>query len=68
MTTMTGLYPKYAPRFRLAGFDVVADPLLMFSIPNDKLGEVVHSLDDEEAQAVTASIDRVLSSAYPRPR
>jgi hypothetical protein len=47
---MTGLYPKsYAPRFHIAEIEVVADPLLMFSIPTDRLGEVVHSLDDEDA-------------------
>jgi hypothetical protein len=69
MTAMTGLYPKsYAPRFHIAGIEVVADPLLMFSIPTDRLGKVVHSLDDEGAQAVTGSIDRVLSLAYRRPR
>ena len=69
MTAMTGLYPKsYAPRFNIAGVEVVADPLLMFSIPTDKLGEVVHTLDDEDAQAVAMSIDRVLSSAYRRSR
>jgi hypothetical protein len=52
MTAMTGLYPKsYAPRFHIAGIEVVADPLLMFSIPTDRLGKVVHSLDDADAQA-----------------
>jgi hypothetical protein len=40
MTAMTGHYPKsYAPRFHIAGIEVVADPLLMFSIPIDRLGE-----------------------------
>jgi hypothetical protein len=65
MTTMTEQYPRsYAPHFKIGGIEVVADPLLMFSIPVDKLGERVVSLTDDDAQTLVSAIDRVLSSAH----
>ncbi|WP_158743896.1 CcdB family protein [Acidisphaera sp. L21] len=65
MTTMTALYPRsYAPHFQIAGIEVVADPLLMFSIPTEKLGERVLSLAEDDAVGIMSAIDRVLSSAY----
>jgi hypothetical protein len=43
-----------------------ADPLLMFAIPGNRLGEVVTSLADENnAFAIIGAIDRVIRQGYP---
>ncbi len=43
-----------------------ADPLLMFAIPSNRLGEVVTSLADENnAFAIIGAIDRVIGQGYP---
>ncbi len=58
-------HPVLTPIFTIEGRQVVADALLMFSLPREKLGPVVASLaDDQAATAIIASIDQVISRAY----
>ncbi len=57
--------PDNIARFTIEGRQVVADPLLTFPIPRDKLGECVASLaDDDSAARLIAAIDQVISTAY----
>ncbi len=57
-------YPAFAPSFTIEGAAVVADALLLFSIPRDSLGPVVASLaGDASAFSVISAIDRVISTA-----
>ena len=56
---------EIAPRFRLAGRDVVLSPLQMFSIAVARLGPVVASLaNDASAARVIAAIDEVITTAH----
>jgi hypothetical protein len=58
-------YPAIAPRFTIGRTRVVADALLMFAIPRERLGPVVASLaDDASATAIVAAIDRVISRGF----
>jgi hypothetical protein len=51
-----------ATRLRLKADKVVADALLIFSIPVEKLGQVVVSLsDDTNAGLLIGAIDRVIA-------
>lgn len=64
LTHEVARYPAIAPIFAIEGRRVVADALLMFSIPRDKLGPVVGSLaDDESAMSIINAIDRAISRA-----
>jgi toxin CcdB len=56
---------EIAPRFRVAGADVVLSPLQMFSIVASRLGPVVASLaDDASAGRIIAAIDEVITTAW----
>lgn len=62
LTSQVAGYPPLAPAFVIDRKRVVADALLMFAIPRERLGEVVGSLaDDESATALVGAIDRVIS-------
>lgn len=62
LTTEVARYPEIAPTFEVEGKQVVADALLIFSIPLDTLGEVVASLsDDTSAGHLLSAIDRVIA-------
>lgn len=55
-------YPALAPVFDVAGKTLVADTLLIFAIPRDRLGPVVGSLaEDGLAERLLGAIDRVLA-------
>lgn len=51
------------PRFRIEGFDVIAHPLELASVPYDALGERVLSLA-EYGQAITDSLDEVFTRSW----
>lgn len=54
-------YPEIAPIFEVEGRQVVADALLIFSIPTEKLGKVVASLADQaSAERLINAIDRLI--------
>jgi len=58
-------FPDNIARFTIEGRQVAADPLLMFPIPRDKLGECVASLaDDDSAARLIAAINQVISTVY----
>ncbi len=57
-----GSYPPMAPRFTIQDRRLVADALLMFSLPVERLGPVVTTLLDDGSQgALIGAIDRVIS-------
>lgn len=65
LTSDVEAYPVLAPAFTIEGQRVVADALLMFAIPRDRLGPVVASLAaDPDATAIVDAIDRVVSRAF----
>src|SRR5690348_10486157 len=65
LTTEVSRYPDIAPVFEVEGRKLVADALLIFAIPLDKLGRVVGSLsDDTNAERLLGAIDRVLARAW----
>lgn len=56
---------EIAPRFHVAGRDVVLAPLQMFSILASRLGPPVASLaDDASAARIIAAIDEVITIAW----
>ena len=57
-------YPSYAPVLVVDDLRLVADPLLITSLPQDKLGAVRRAMDADEAVAVMNALDRVMSGAY----
>ena len=57
-------YPSYAPVLVVDDVRLVADPLLITSLPQDKLGAILRAMDGDEAAAVMNALDRVISSAY----
>jgi toxin CcdB len=62
LTTEVSRYPEIAPAFEVEGTKVVADALLIFSIPVASLGPVVASLsDDRSAGMLIDAIDRVIA-------
>jgi mRNA-degrading endonuclease toxin of MazEF toxin-antitoxin module len=62
LTTEVARYPEIAPTFEVEGRKVVADALLIFSIPLEKLGKVVTSFsDDTSAGLLLGAIDRVIA-------
>jgi mRNA-degrading endonuclease toxin of MazEF toxin-antitoxin module len=65
LTSQIAGYPKLAPVFVVERKRVVADALLMFAMPRDRLGEVVGSLaDDASATAIVGAVDRVISRGF----
>jgi len=57
-------YPAIAPVFDVAGQAFVADTLLIFAIPKDRLGAVVASLaEDRLAARLLTAVGRVLARA-----
>ncbi len=65
MTTEVAGYPPIAPAFDIEGRRVVADPLLMFATPRERLGPVVDSLaDDARSGMMIDAIDLVISRAW----
>jgi hypothetical protein len=58
-------YPSIAPTFVVEEAKVIADALLLFAIPCDRLGSVIGSLaDDESAETIINAVDRVISRIY----
>jgi len=56
---------EIAPRFRVAGQDVVLSPLQLFSILASRLGPPVASLADAAAAGrIIAAIDEVITTAF----
>jgi hypothetical protein len=54
-------YPEIAPIFEVEGRQVVADALLIFSIPTEKLGKVMALLADQaSAERLINAIDRLI--------
>ena len=54
-------YPEIAPIFEVEGRQVVADALLIFSIPTEKLGKVEASLADQaSAERLINAIGRLI--------
>jgi hypothetical protein len=65
MTTEVSGYPPVAPAFDIEGRRVVADALLMFATPRDRLGPVIDSLaDDARSGMMIGTIDLVISRAW----
>jgi toxin CcdB len=65
LTVEVAAYPPIAPAFDVEGRRVVADALLIFSMPREQLGAVVVSFaDDERAALMIEAIDRVISRAW----
>jgi len=65
LTRQVAGYPGIAPSFVIEGVTVVADVLLLFAIPRDRLGPVIGSLaDDDSASAIINAVDRVISHVY----
>jgi toxin CcdB len=65
LTGEVARYPAIAPVFEVEGRKVVADALLTFAIPVERLGEVVASLGEEaEAERVLNALDRVLARSW----
>jgi hypothetical protein len=65
MTTEVAWYPAVAPAFDIEGRRVVADALLMFATPRDRLGPVIDSLaDDARSGMMIGTIDLVISRAW----
>jgi hypothetical protein len=65
LTVETAGYPEIAPRFEVEGRQVVADPLLIFALPRERLGNIVASFaDDARSTPMIEAIDRVISRAW----
>jgi toxin CcdB len=57
--------PSLTPRFRIAGRDVLLDPLQIVAIQRSSLGRVVASLaDDASSGAIINAIDAVITRAH----
>ena len=54
---------RFNPSFKIDGISVVLHPLEIVSIPNERLGELVGSLESE-AGRITDALDELLTRAW----
>ena len=56
---------ELTPRFEMQGRTVFLDPLRIFAMPTNRLGQRIASLaDDDSSTRIIAAIDQVISRAF----